>query len=157
MVLRSTYPTSFKLDKDGMKVWFELLKDLPGQGVIGAVMHMAKTQAAFPSIADIRKIADPKITPDQAWEEVIGKLDRYTPPKWTDPKIKQAVAQLGGIIAICNADETKLGFIRSQFLAAYKGIDEQASIKETFAAIGASRERPLAITEGRGELGDGTD
>src|ERR1035437_2295721 len=89
IVLRAVYPGFQRLDVDAVCVWFDLLKDLPGDAVLSAVRQMAQTQPAYPSIADIRKLADANRPPaenpyeDKPWGSIYANAGMpATPVGW---------------------------------------------------------------------------
>jgi hypothetical protein len=144
VVLRSAYPTSFKLDKSGLAVWFELLRDLPGPAVQAAALHMARTTKAFPSVAEIRAYAEDR-GPDGhlAWGEVVKQIaatGQYGTPTWTDPKIERAVETLGGWQTLCRTmREEDMPTWRAQFLKAYAALSERERRDQTFTALGVAQ------------------
>lgn len=131
IVLRAIYTHTFKLDADAISVWFDLLEDLPGERVINAIRHMAKTQPAFPSVADIRKLAEP--TPadvGEAWRqacEYVGLLSLG--PRWHDgqpqplPALEpwiQGALEAVGADAIRNRTSETEGTLRAHFMRFYE-------------------------------------
>lgn len=77
VVLRATYGASFRLDTEGLLVWFELLADLPGDRALKAVKHLCQTKPAFPSVADIRRLAEPApADPGDAWRLACDYVSR---------------------------------------------------------------------------------
>lgn len=155
LVLRSVYTHSFKLDKEGIAVWFELLKDLPGPNVLAAVMHMAKFREAFPNVAEIRQFAEGR-TEDEAalaWKEACDKAHHCLSPfwrdgvevpvEWSDPKIPKALDAIGGPRAYCESKSDDLPAMRAHFYRAYKALQEKESLLGTYASLGiAPPKRP---------------
>lgn len=148
LVLRSVYTHSFKLDKEGIAVWYELLKDLPGSNVLAAVMHMAKSREAFPNVAELRQFAEGR-TEDEAalaWKEACDKAHHCLSPlwrdgaevpvAWSDPKIPKALDAIGGPRAYCESKSDDLPALRAHFYRAYKALQERESLLGTYASLG---------------------
>lgn len=90
-ILANFYPHNFKLggepDRAGddeatkrakerasaqMNLWFQALADLPGDRVKAAIWSMVRTQPAFPSVADIRRLAEGAAdAASEAWAEAL--------------------------------------------------------------------------------------
>lgn len=131
LVLRSSYGASFKLDTPAIAVWFEMLKDLPGDRIQAAIAHMVKHQAAFPSIADIRKLAEPlPADPGDAWRQACDYVSRLSlGPLWRDggplplpeiePWVKSALEAVG-MDAIRNRTPDSEGTLRAHFVKFYQ-------------------------------------
>lgn len=156
LVLRATYTTSIKLDADAITVWFELLKDLPGASVKAAIVHMAKTTKAFPSVAEIRQLAEAeKKDYSAAWAELIGQIQREGycgTPRFQDPLLMKVVERLGGWKYICQTmTESNTTTYRAQFRDIYTGVATRNDRNHTFASLGAlnaPQDGFKAITEG---------
>lgn len=106
LVLRAAYGASFKLDSPGIKVWYEQLNDLSGEAVQRACSELIKTKPAFPTIADIRRLAEPQIDNSTAWKQAcdyvsilsLGPLSRggvIVPFPEIDPRIQRAIDSVG--------------------------------------------------------------
>lgn len=131
IVLRGVYPTSFKLDADALIVWFEMLSDLPAEQVIAAIKHMGKTKSAFPSLADIRQLAEPApADPGDAWREACDYVSRLSlgplyrdgapqPLPELEPWVKSAVESVG-IEAIRNRTPDSENTLRAHFVRFYE-------------------------------------
>ena len=144
IVLRSCYPNTFKLDNEGIAVWYEMLSDLPYQAAAGAIRHMAQTQRAFPSIADIRAIAQPQqATDDAVWAEVMSYCNsahvfgavwqggREVAFEWSDPELgKLVLSAFDGGREIANATPERLGFIKSQLFKMWAAKKNALAIAE---------------------------
>lgn len=141
LVLRSAYPHSFRLDDAGIDVWFELLCDLQGAAVQAAVVHMARSTKAFPSVAEIRQHATPSHGDyGAAWGELMDQIRREGycgSPVFSDPLLPEVVKRLGGWQPLCEAmrvaDEPTW---RAQFRGIYQELAACTSRDETFAALG---------------------
>lgn len=72
-MLADFYPHSFKIQDPGaVKNWFMGLADLQGERVAAAVWTMVRTQPAFPSVADIRRLAEGSAdAAAEAWAEAL--------------------------------------------------------------------------------------
>lgn len=137
LVLRAVYGASFKLDAEGQVIWFGLLADLPGDRVIDAVKHMAKSTPAFPSVAEIRRLAEPApADPGDAWRLAcdyvshlaLGPLYRdgeLQPLPTLEPWIKSAVESVG-VESIRNRTPETENTLRAHFVKFYAAkVDHQ--------------------------------
>lgn len=159
LILRASYATSMKLDDAGAEVWFEMLKDLPGEKVVAAVMHMCKTTKAFPSIAEIREHAlgdEGKPDHTRAWGEFVEAIRRVGymgKPEFSDPALVETVKRLGGWSHICTTMLVEHEPTwRAQFRAAYTDAHAALSRSKTFEGLllpGAT-DKPLLGDGGRG-------
>lgn len=72
-VLGTFYPHNFRpTDATEVKLWYMALADLPGDRVGAAIWSMVRMQAAFPSVADIRRLAEGAAdTAAEAWAEAL--------------------------------------------------------------------------------------
>lgn len=140
-VLQTFYPHSFKVDDEvQFELWFQGLADLPGDRVTSAIWHMAKTQKAFPSLADIRDLAEPlSVEADEAWAEVLrftnsahifnrvvvagGKEQVW---HWSNPLIPLVLQGFQDGQEIAMADPSKLSTIRAQFRTNYQDAQKRA-------------------------------
>ena len=132
-VLEAFYPHNFKGQKDlvTFELWFQLLSDLPGERVIAAIKHMVKTQPAFPSVADIRKLAEPMpADPGDAWRQVCDYVSRLSlGPLWRDgaplplpelePWVKAALDAVGSDAIRHRTPDTE-GTLRAHFVKFYQ-------------------------------------
>lgn len=158
-LLVAYYPNSFKIEGDGdpnsdatkrghamLTAWYDGLADLPAARVHASILHMVRTQPAFPSIADIRKHAEAgDLTAATAWAEVIkevGRIGRGGLPCWTDARIGHAVAALGGWSAVCDAPTKDHPTMRAQFRQAFEGATEIEGRKRTFEHLGVPTAPP---------------
>lgn len=156
--LSSYYPNSFKLEStQQMRDWYEALADLPGEHVYAGIMHMVRTQSAFPSIADIRKHAEPQPVPwSLAWAEVmkaVGEVGRDGSPVWSHPAIAWAVAGIGWQ-ELCNTPNSQLGTTRAQFRGAIEQANEAIKRGETFLALGIEQPKRVQGPQSFKELLD---
>ena len=150
VALKGFYPTSFRLDEDAIGIWFSALEDLPGPVVQAAIIHMAKTTRAFPSIAEIREYATPKQDHGQAWGEVMREVQRVghypvmvngqlqqPDPQFSDPLTYQAVQALGGWVNLCQTmlvDDVPTW--RAQFRRVYEAAADRQAREQTFQQLG---------------------
>jgi hypothetical protein len=149
-MLSSFYPDSFKMgNKAQVDMWFMALAHLPGERVKAAILHMARTQKGFPSVADICQIADPpKVEADEAWREALrfctsahvhhtvyqgGKPVEF---QFSDPLIPLVLKGFNNGKEIAAAGEDDLGILRAQFQKAYDAAKKRGARQETFTALG---------------------
>lgn len=166
-VLRATYQASFKLDAAGVGIWYKLLADLPGHAVEAAVIHLCQTVQAFPSIAEIRRLATPaEAGPEDAWLVVMaacrdyGRYGRFIPgthevidgvPRIIEPGrtehasfpvgISRALLSIGGYASVLEAGDKERSIMRAQFLKAMAALS--STDKHPVKAIAAEPLRAL--------------
>lgn len=150
-VLQDTFPHT----PVGVKTWFQLLRDLDGAAVLAAIIHLCRTTEAFPSVAAIRKLAEPKpLDAADAWGEFIAAIKRvgYTgTPQWSSPVVGQVVEQLGGWLHVCQTMQTEHEPTwRAQFRRAFEATAERAHRDQTFTALGMGAAGP-ALASGETE------
>lgn len=161
LVLRGAYANTFRLDADGLVVWFDQLHDLPGDQVLAAIQHMIKTKTAFPSIADIRRLAEPP-APDPAsawvkackWVSDIGLGPKFVggeaqPLPELEPAIAAAVEAVG-IEAIRMRQPEVEGVLRAHFAKAYEARVE-VERRQSAGLLAAAPATDL-LAEGRRKL-----
>ncbi|MNS10601.1 hypothetical protein D3C72_421190 [compost metagenome] len=154
LILREVYGDSFKKDEAGIRVWYELLKDLPGSHVKAAVIHMAKTTKAFPSVMEIRQYAEGRTDEDAeaalAFEEVTQKAHQLlyptfrgsehglveVPVEWNDPLALEALNAMGGARAYCECLQDDMPAFRAHFYRTYKAFAARQSLGGTFKQLG---------------------
>jgi hypothetical protein len=154
-LLATFYPHSFKIEGDGdetsaatqrghavMQAWFDVLGDLDGMRVLAAIKHMARTQPAFPSVADIVRHAEcGNVSAVTAWGEVmkaVGTIGYLGNPDWSDERIGAAVTALGGWQVICQMPTKDAPTARAQFRQAFEAAAEIESRRQTFARLGVA-------------------
>lgn len=130
-VMESAFPHS-KPSADTVQVYFETLKDIPGE-VLKAACLKALTDSEFlPTIAKIRKCAVSLMTGEsksggEAWGEMINGLRNrigYGVPDYADQLITRAVKAIGWD-AICMADDDDFA-TRAQFIKVYDALRARA-------------------------------
>lgn len=159
-VLETFYPHNFKVSNVGkLELWFQMLSDLPGERVIAAIRYMVKTQPAFPSVADIRKLAEPApADPGEAWRQACDYVSRLrmgpryqdgrvVPAPELEPWIKAAAESVGFEVIRYRTPDAE-GTLRAHFIRFY---DARLSAQRREAAgLGA----PLLPTFEPIDLGD---
>lgn len=152
-LLTGYYPHRFKADDEFiLSVWFEELRDLDAKQVMAGIRQMARDAAdEWPSIATIRKYADPQVTAGQVWSETVKAVLEHGPHgKWCsetrttklptfEPRVKTALERIGGARAILEAPDAKsLQFLSRDFCQA---ITEMRSNPK----LASSKQMPNAI------------
>ena len=157
MALITTYwPHQFKLDHDPrdekakarvkakIDALYMPLAHLPGDRIKAAIIHMAATQSAFPSVADIARHAGGEpLDWSSAWAEVmrlVGSEGYYGSPQFSSPVIEEAVAALGGWQFICQSPTKDHPTMRAQFRQAIEAATERQSRRDTFERLGVPPE-----------------
>ena len=162
MVLRAAFASSMDaLTTQDLAVWYELLADLPGDAVLASVKDMAKRQAAFPSIADVRRGAEAQ--PEDAgaaWVRAckwvsdlsLGQVMRdgvlQPLPVMDDPAIAAAVEAVGRE-AIRHRTPDSEGTCRAHFAKAYAAAVERAKRAEAGLPSGYTQGALLATQGGK--------
>lgn len=82
MALRSAFPNTMKLDAAGIAFWKSQLDDLPAERVQAAIVHMARTQDAFPTIAAIRRHAQEQEDHSAAYAEACRHVTETSTPSY---------------------------------------------------------------------------
>lgn len=152
VILATFYPHNFRVDDEvAMEIWFRMLQDLPGARVAASVAHMVKTQRAFPSVADIRKHADDRPDPTDAWRQACEYVSqwghgavyvggkRHEPPG-LPPAISQAVEAMGGVQAVQARKRDDDAAMRAHFFRAYEAAQERELKRETFGVLDGGRQ-----------------
>ena len=138
MILNAAFPQEYsKMDKNSLKVWFELLKDLDDVAFVNAVKTLAQNSTRFPSIAEIRKAAESaNILPAEiAWEklyEAIHEYGYYLEPTFDDPILESAKRSMGWQM-LCDMKSDEVQFIRAQFLRTYNNIANYMRVNDSLA------------------------
>lgn len=169
-VLETFYPHNFKMtDEVKMDLWYQMLADLPGENVLAAIKHMVQTQPAFPSVADVRKHADPNAcAPTEAWRKACDWVCRasqgniyaggkvYPPPEMDDPAIMGAIEAIGfQAIRMRTYDDEPA--MRAHFFRAYEEALNSGRRWQTFTELGIGNERVAALAAGIGRQVPGDD
>lgn len=118
------YPFSQKTDlTNTIQVWAELLADISYPLANAALARHITTKNYFPTIAEIRSavaemsgVNSELPSAEDAWKEVMKKLDYYSRPKYSHPLIQQAVDCIG-YISLCNSENPVAD--RAHFYRAY--------------------------------------
>ena len=132
------YPASrIKADELTVNLYYEALKDLPGELVSAAVKRMTATLKFPPTIADIREtvakaVEDARGVPSagEAWARVKRAISRYG---WNRPEearaflgedIWRAINMVGGWMEVC-VGESPASVVSAQFERRYNAMREQ--------------------------------
>lgn len=122
---------AFLPDGEAVKIWHELLKDLPYEQVSMAVTRYASTSNWPPTPADIRKqvvvINDESTDWGVAWQAVVRAIGKYGTHRETealesmDEMTRRAISRLGWR-QICQSEQSELTAIRANFRMIYEQI-----------------------------------
>lgn len=125
--LRSVYTSDrFLPDEDAIKIWYELLKDLPYEQVNIAAQKYMTTSHFPPTPADLRAaILPPPADWDDAWQTVISAVRKYG--SWDvksaessfDDMTARVVRNLGGFRRICELEYDEMDVLRANFRDIY--------------------------------------
>lgn len=111
-----------------VKVYCEMLADIPPAELYAACVKLAQSVKYFPAISVIREAwalakTGPKRTGMDAWGDVIAEVRRVGwngTPVFTDPAIPRAIRTLGGWQQLCASENTMAD--RKHFAEAYESI-----------------------------------
>ena len=125
--LRSVYTSDrFLPDGDSVKIWYELLKDLPYDHVRVAAYKYMELEHFPPTPADLRKpLAEENEPWEEAWGKVIhavryyGSWDVKGALESLDPLIREVVKNFGGFERMCELEYKDMDILRSAFRDAY--------------------------------------
>lgn len=125
--LRSAYTNDrFLPDTDALKVWYELLKDLPYEQVSVAAYKYMEMEHYPPTPSDLRKALVPEREEwDEAWGRVIhavryyGSWDTKKAIESLDPLTRKVVKNFGGFERICDLEYKDMDILRSNFRDTY--------------------------------------
>lgn len=137
------------LDDARMRLYVEMLSDIPPQILEAAVKKLIMTNKFLPSIAEIRETAygikgtiSGTAAPDEseAWGEVIKAIRSvgyYGKPKFSHEAITVAVNNIGWQ-DICMTTNDGMNTLRSQFRRAYQLAAQRQKDNRDNAALGIS-------------------
>ena len=146
--LKSAYTSSFFLpDADAVKVWYQLLKDIPYKALNDAVMYWIQTQRKEPTIADLRAIvSETRETIEdwsEAWEDVKAAISHYGYYQADEALnslsyLTREAAKRFGWSALCMMETDNENVNRAQFRDIYNAIKtrrvQQSQIAPQLAA-----------------------
>ena len=133
-------------------LWATMLYDTPYEIAEKAIRKILMTSCKFwPAVSEIidtiKGFGEDKLpSPEEAWLEVVKKVNRYKTPEWSCPEIGQAVTAIG-YLNICDSETP--GVERAHFMRiyeAYKHRSEDEIVNLQIEAIGESHK----MIEGRG-------
>ena len=137
------------LDDARMRLYVEMLSDIPPQILEAAVKKLIMTNKFLPSIAEIREVAygikgtiSGNATPDEseAWGEVVKAIQSvgyYGKPKFSHEAITTAVNNIGWQ-DICMTTYDGMNTLRAQFRRAYQLAAQRQKDNRDNAVLGIS-------------------
>lgn len=147
--------TEFLPDKYALKIWYELLKDLPYEQVNIAIQKHAHTNKWPPTPADIREhvviMQDESTDWGQAWKQLtmaIGRFGTYREGEALesmDELTRETTKRLGWKM-ICQSEQTELTAIRANFRKIYEQIQSEERDR---AKLPQSLQQSIARLTGR--------
>jgi hypothetical protein len=128
-LMESYHPGRIRLqDKAVVEMWYRELEDLPGEAVLAAVRHMARTSDQWPTLAQIRRWAAPVEDTAQLWADTVRLVCEYGPHGRWDSETRTTLQpqltteqrvgldRIGGARAILEApDQKQLDFMGKTF------------------------------------------
>jgi hypothetical protein len=116
---------------DRILAWSLVLGDISFDEAKAAAVRHLRTSKFQPVPADI--IAAVKAmrpskhpTAEEAWQEVLPKLNPYQRPEWSSELIREAVKTMG-FLQICQSESPSID--RAQFLKIYNNLLERQTVK----------------------------
>ncbi len=116
-------------------VWLDLLGDIPLDQIKLAVHHHCTNSQWFPSVAEIRQAAfdlgeseSERLTAGDAWAEVQEKMrhgGHWDSPKFSHPRIQQAVDAIGGWLNVCTTTMGAMAADRARFIQAFERYEKR--------------------------------
>ena len=137
------------LDDNRLRLYVEMLSDIPPQILEASVKKLIMTNKFLPSIAEIREVAygikgiiSGTAAPDEseAWGEVIKAIQSvgyYGKPKFSHEAITTAVNNIGWQ-DICMTTNDGMNTLRSQFRRAYQLAAQRQKDNRDNAVLGIS-------------------
>lgn len=137
------------LDDNRLRLYVEMLSDIPPQILEAAVKKLIMTNKFLPSIAEIREVAygikgiiSGTAAPDEseAWGEVIKAIQSvgyYGKPKFSHEAITTAVNNIGWQ-DICMTTDDGMNTLRAQFRRAYQLAAQRQKDNRDNAVLGIS-------------------
>jgi len=128
------FANSKPLSKNAMEIYVDALSDIPAEVVAGAMKKIALTARFFPTVAEIRDVAESLVrhgngttlpTPDEAWEEAFRLAKSYpVADEWpfSCQEIRDAVKQFGGKLAFYDIQAGGESVARAQFQRTYNSV-----------------------------------
>ena len=162
--MKSIWPSErFLPDGDSIKVWYQLLKDLPYDLANAAIQRYAQTNKFPPSIAEIREQAallmDRNLVNDWAtgWNQVMRAIGAYG--QWSEERalksmdeITRACVKRLGWKELCMSENPVAD--RANFRMIYEQIQQQ---KKEAAALPAGLKQNIAEITSNLKMIGGTD
>jgi len=152
-LISSIYPRLAEGDIDDIiNSWNLVLLDIDYATAKTAVVKMIRSDE-YPSpgkiIKAVRSIRNAGIpSAEEAWSEVIKKLDPYKRPEWSHDLIGDAVRCMG-YVELCRSENP--GMDRAQFLKIYNNLlDRQADRQENEVVYQITRQTVMKLAKGIG-------
>jgi len=125
-----------KLDR--ARAWTYIMPDIDFEQAKTAVIKILRTSKFEPKPSEIieavKSMTDNTPSAEQAWQEVIDKLNPYKKPEWSSDLIQEAVKVMG-YKQLCGSENPSID--RAQFMKIYNNLrDRRGSEQENAAVIG---------------------
>lgn len=129
-------------NENAMKLWYDLLKDIPYDVAQEVVKEWISTQRWSPTVADIRELAAKRTNPElpewsEAWESVINAIGRWGMHREAEalasmPEIAQQAVKRMGWQNICLSENVGV---------------ERATFRDIYIVIAKRKERDAQLPE----------
>lgn len=143
--LKSSYTSTFFLpDEDAVRVWYQLLKDIPYQALNDAIMYWIMTEKNPPTIADLRSRVRENQTATEdwskGWEDVKRAVQRfgyYNPEEGLGSLsgVTKEAAKRFGWSELCMMEIDREEVNRAQFRDIFNSIKTQKAHTEQISPV----------------------
>ena len=144
-LLQIAYPQD--MSKDRLKLYVEMLKDIPPELLAVAVTYCINKCTFLPSIAELRKAAEKGSSTAQnkydtaasAWgrvQKAIASVGYTGRPDFSDDPVLAQVVKQFGWLEICKTPADDTAILRAQFRKAYEQTQERMKDRDKFQQAG---------------------
>ena len=144
LILGEAFSDRFaELDKASMKIWFELLNDIPDDLWSMAILFIARNHEKPPTPGTIRKIAfseGKSLSGEEAWAQVtkqVREQGQYGIPEFDDEALQMSVEAIGWQ-HICESGRDQVAAIRAHFYRTYGAMQNRVQMDKELAMIEAN-------------------
>lgn len=141
LILRETFPERFgEMDETTMKVWFQILNDIPNHEWEFSVLYICRNHAKPPVPATLRQIAKQNadvLGAEEAWAIVWDGV-RLGQHKYDDPIVQKTYDAIG-YQTWRNLTYSDASAVRAHFYRTYEAMKKRVEMDEEMLAIEYSK------------------
>jgi hypothetical protein len=141
LILRETFPERFgEMDKTAMRVWFQILNDIPDQEWENSVLYICRNHEKPPVPATVRQIVQQGghvLSAEEAWAIVWCGV-RLGQHKYDDPVVQKTYDAIG-YTTWRNLTYSDANTVRAHFYRTYEAMKKRIEMDEEMLAIGGSK------------------